>query len=64
MKFTGICKKQGSDGIWYVRTTDGDIDFDPITESEYRLSMMKPSFEELGECDWMPPSFITKPANN
>jgi len=56
VKFTGICKQKGPDGVWYVRTTDGDMDFDPITESEYRLSMMTPKFEDLRECDWMPPN--------
>lgn len=57
MKCTGICKKKSPDGVWYVRITDGDMEFDPITESEYRLSVMAPVFEDLPECDWMPPSF-------
>ncbi len=57
MKWTGICKKQGPNGVWYVRITDGDMDFDPITEQEYRSAMITPKFEDLPECDWVPPGF-------
>lgn len=57
MKFTGICKKKDSNGVWHVRITDGDMEFDPITEADYRLSTYKPDFADLPECGWMPPSF-------
>ncbi|MDG1752585.1 MAG: hypothetical protein P8I03_13130 [Thalassotalea sp.] len=56
-KFTGISKVKLNNGKYVVRVTDGDMEFDPITEQEYRFAAFKPEFEDLQESTWLPPSY-------
>jgi hypothetical protein len=56
-KFNGISKVKIDDGKFLVRITDGDMEFDPISEEEYRHSMMTPDFDDLSESEWLPARF-------
>lgn len=38
-----------------VRIADDDMEHEPVDERLYRLSLMQPSFDNLPECDWIPP---------
>ena len=55
--FTGMSKVKLESGKYVVRITDGDMEFDPITEQEYRFAAYKPPFEDLSESTWLPPSY-------
>lgn len=59
-KFNGIAKIKMNDGSYLIRISDGDQEFDPMNEAEYRLSMIKPDFDNLPEGTWLPPAFRDK----
>lgn len=56
-KSNGICKVKKKDGTYLVRVGDSDMEFDPMTEAEYRASLITPDFDHLEEGTWLPPGF-------
>ncbi len=55
--FNGVSKVKKSDGTYIVRITNGDMELEPIDERTYKMSMMKPYFDDLPEAEWLPPEF-------